>query len=92
MSSNPGRPRTDPSMRPTSISVLVVAGLAAAAVAWLLLSVFYANWPPLPWLPLLVLAALAVMEGYLAQNTAARVQRPLWTMLLSDLITVGVKS
>jgi hypothetical protein len=62
-------------MRPTSVSVLVVAGLAAAAVAWLLLSVFYANWPPLPWLPLIVIAALAVMEGYLAQNTAARVQR-----------------
>jgi len=62
-------------MRPTSISVLVVAGLAAAAVAWLLLSVFYADWPPLPWLPIIVIAALAVMEGYLAQNTAARVQR-----------------
>jgi hypothetical protein len=62
-------------MRPTSISVLVVAGLAAAAVAWLLLSIFYADWPPLPWLPIIVIAALAVMEGYLAQNTAARVQR-----------------
>ena len=62
-------------MRPTSISVLVVAALAAAAVAWLLLSAFYANWPPLPWLPAIVIAALAVMEGYLAQNTAARVQR-----------------
>ncbi|HET6534138.1 MAG TPA: DUF3180 domain-containing protein, partial [Actinoplanes sp.] len=62
-------------MRPTSISVLVVAGLAAASVAWLLLSIFYADWPPLPWLPILVIAALAVMEGYLAQNTAARVQR-----------------
>lgn len=75
MSSNPGGARTDPSMRPTSISVLVVAALAAAAVAWLLLSVFYADWPPLPWLPVIVIAALAVMETYLAQNTAARVQR-----------------
>ena len=62
-------------MRPTSISGLVVAALAAAAVAWLLLSVFYADWPPLPWLPVIVIAALAVLEGYLAQNTAARVQR-----------------
>lgn len=62
-------------MRPTSASVLVVAGLAAAATAWLLLSIFYANWPPLPWLPIVVIAALAVAEGYLAQNTAARVQR-----------------
>ena len=75
MSSNPGGPRTDPSMRPTSISALVVAALAAAAVAWLLLSIFYAEWPPLPWLPIIVIAALAVMESYLAQNTAARVQR-----------------
>lgn len=62
-------------MRPTSVSVLVVAGLAAAAVAWLLLSAFYANWPPLPWLPIVVITALAVAEAYLAQNTAARVQR-----------------
>jgi uncharacterized protein (DUF983 family) len=75
VSSDPGGARTDPSMRPTSISVLGVAALAAAAVAWLLLSVFYAEWPPLPWLPIIVIAALAVMETYLAQNTAARVQR-----------------
>jgi hypothetical protein len=75
MSSNPGGTRTDPSMRPTSISVLVVAGLAAAAVAWLLLSAFYASWPAVPWLPIVVIAALAVAEFLLAQNTAARIQR-----------------
>ncbi len=75
MSSNPGGPRTDPSMRPTSISALIVAALAAAAVAWLLLSIFYAEWPPLPWLPIIVIAGLAVMETFLAQNTAARIQR-----------------
>jgi uncharacterized protein (DUF983 family) len=75
VSSNPGGSRSDPSMRPTSVSVLVVAGLAAAAVAWLLLSGFYENWPPLPWLPIVVIAALAVAEFFLAQNTAARVQR-----------------
>ena len=67
----------DPSMRPTSASVLVVAALAAAAVAWLLLSAFYYStaWPRQPWLPVIVIAALAVLEGSLAQNTAARVQR-----------------
>lgn len=77
MSSNPGGERPDPSMRPTSVSVLVVAGLAAAAVAWLLLSAFYYSdaWPRQPWLPVVVVAALAVFEGFLAQNTAARVQR-----------------
>jgi len=62
-------------MRPTSVSVLVVAGLAAAAVAWLLLSAFYESWPPLPWLPIIVIAALAAGEVVLAQNTAARIQR-----------------
>jgi hypothetical protein len=62
-------------MRPTSVSVLVVAGLSAAAVAWLLLSAFYESWPPLPWLPIILIAALAAGEIILAQNTAARVQR-----------------
>jgi len=75
VSSNPGTPQTDPSIRPTSLSVLVVAALAAAAVGWLLLSGFYAQMPALPWLPIIVIAALAVIEGVLAQNTAARIQR-----------------
>ncbi|MCM4077384.1 DUF3180 domain-containing protein [Paractinoplanes hotanensis] len=62
-------------MRPTSISVLVVAGLTAAAVGWLLLSFTYSTLPDLPWSPVIVLAVLAVAEGLLAQNTAARIQR-----------------
>jgi hypothetical protein len=62
-------------MRPTSVSVLVVAALAAAAVGWLLLSAFYEEMPPLPWPPIIVVAGLAVAEFFLAQNTAARVQR-----------------
>ncbi|WP_433827580.1 DUF3180 domain-containing protein [Actinoplanes sp. CA-015351] len=76
MSANPqdGR-RPDPSLRPTSISVLVVAGLAAAAVGWLLLSFSYSRLPSLPWTPALILAVLAVAEAMLAQNTGARIQR-----------------
>ncbi|MEU4562470.1 DUF3180 domain-containing protein [Actinoplanes sp. NPDC023936] len=76
MSANPqdGR-RPDPSLRPTSISVLVVAGLASAAAGWLLLSFSYSRLPSLPWTPALVLAVLAVAEAMLAQNTAARIQR-----------------
>ena len=74
MSSNPGGGAPDPSMRPTSLSVLVVAGLAAAAVGWLLLSAFYTQMPRLPWLPIIVLGTLAVVEAILAQNTAARIQ------------------
>ena len=75
MSSNPGGGAPDPSMRPTSLSVLVVAGLAAAAVGWLLLSALYSQMPRLPWLPIIVLGTLAVVEAILAQNTAARIQR-----------------
>ena len=61
-------------MRPTSISVLIVAGLAAAAVGWLLLSLSYSALPELPWSPVIVLTVLAVAEGLLAQNTSARIQ------------------
>lgn len=75
MSSNSGGRRPDPSVRPTSASVLVVAGLAAAAAGWLMLSAFYSEMPALPWLPIIVVGVLAVAEFLLAQNTAARVQR-----------------
>ncbi|MFC0503882.1 DUF3180 domain-containing protein [Micromonospora costi] len=63
-------------MGPTRISTLVVAGLAAAAVAWLLISTFYySGIPRLPWLPVVTLAALAVLEGYAAINTRGRIDR-----------------
>jgi uncharacterized protein DUF3180 len=75
VSGDPEAPRSDPSLRPTSISVLIVAGLAAAALGWLLLSFYYPALPDLPWSPVIVLAVLAVAEGLLAQNTIARIQR-----------------
>jgi chromate transport protein ChrA len=75
VSSSPQAPKSDPSIRPTSISVLVVAGLVAAAVGWLLLSFSYSTLPDLPWSPVLVLAVLAVAEALLAQNTSARIRR-----------------
>ena len=59
-------------MRPTSISVLVVAALLAAAAGWLLLSFFYSSWPAPPWLPVIVLAVLAFAEGFLAQCIGGR--------------------
>jgi hypothetical protein len=75
VSSNPQTPKSDPSLRPTSISVLIVAGLAAAAVGWLLLSFSYSALPELPWSPVIVLFVLALAEALLAQNTSARIQR-----------------
>lgn len=69
--SAPERPR----LGPTRPATLLVAGLAAAAVSWLLISRFYGNIPALPLLPTITLAALAVLEGYVAINTRARIER-----------------
>ena len=63
-------------MVPTRISTLVVAALAAAALAWLLISTFYYEVAPdLPWLPVVTLAGLAVLEAYAAVNTRGRIER-----------------
>lgn len=67
----PQRPR----MGPTRPATLVVAGLAAAALAWLMISRFYGEIPRLPWLPPLTIVALAVLEAYAAFNTKARIDR-----------------
>jgi hypothetical protein len=64
-----------PRLGPTRPATLVVAGLTAAAVAWWLISSFYTDIPRLPWLPTVTLAALAVLEGYVAINTRARIER-----------------
>lgn len=61
-------------MGPTRPASLVVAGLTAAAVGWILVSGFYGSMPALPWLPTVTVAALAVLAGYLAQNTRARIE------------------
>jgi hypothetical protein len=62
-------------MGPTRPATLVVAGLAAAAVAWWVISSFYGDIPRLPWLPTVTLAALAVLEAYVAINTRQRIER-----------------
>ncbi|MFG1870052.1 DUF3180 domain-containing protein [Micromonospora arborensis] len=70
--SGPDRSR----MGPTRISTLVVAALAAAAVAWLLIStLYYSGIPRLPWLPVVTLAGLAALEAYAAINTRGRIER-----------------
>jgi len=63
-------------MGPTRISTLVVAGLGAAALAWLVVSAAYYDYlPQLPWLPAVTLAALAVLQAYAAVNTRGRIER-----------------
>ena len=67
---DPQRPR----MEPTRPATLVVAGLAAAAFAWLLVSTNYGAFP-VPQVPVIIFAALAVLEVLLAQNTRTRLDR-----------------
>jgi hypothetical protein len=64
-----------PSMTPTSVSTLVVAGLAMAALSWLAISRFYGDFPTIPWLPGLTLLGLAGLEFAAAVNTQARIDR-----------------
>lgn len=72
--SPPRRSEPQPTLRPTNPATLVVAAFAAAALAWLGISRFYANIPDLPWLPPITVAALAVLEAYAAQTTRARIE------------------
>lgn len=63
-------------MGPTRPATLAVAALAAAAVAWLLVSGFYyRGLPRLPWLPAVTVAVLAVLEAYAAITTRSRIER-----------------
>lgn len=74
-SPSPGPAAQQPRIGPTRPASLVVAALIGAAVAWLLISRFYNEFPDLPWLPAVTIAALAVLEGYAAVNTRARIER-----------------
>lgn len=62
-----------PRMRPTSPATLVVAGLAAAALAWVAIASYYGSVPRIPWLPPVTLFVLAVAEAVLARSTGARI-------------------
>lgn len=66
-----------PLIRPTNPATLVVAALASAAVAWVVISNWYNEMPPLPWIPAVTLFVLALVEAVLARGTAARIaQKP----------------
>lgn len=92
---DPGQPR--PSMEPTRPATLVVAALAAAAVAWLIISRFYYELPRLPWIPALTLAALAAGEAVAAYSTKARIDRksgqpPVDPLLVARLVVLAKAS
>jgi hypothetical protein len=67
-----------PSLRPTEPATLVVAGLAAAAVAWLLISNFYQDLPSMIWPPAIIIVGLAAFEAVAAQQLWARIHRRGW--------------
>ena len=64
-----------PSLRPTDPATLVVAGLAAAAVAWLLISNLYQDLPPMIWPPVVIIAGLAVFEAVAARQLWVRIHQ-----------------
>lgn len=67
--------KPQPALQPTQPATLVVAGLAAAALAWLLISNYYQDLPPMIWPPVVVIGGLAGFEGLVAQNLWARIHR-----------------
>src|SRR5262245_17738508 len=75
-----------PSVRPTSASTLIVAGLATAALSWLAISRFYGDFPAIPWLPGLTMLALAGLEIVAAVNTKARIDRRAGTEPVDPLL------
>jgi len=75
-----------PRMRPTSIATLSVAALVTGALTWLGVSHFYSSMPPLPWLPALTLAGLALVEAVTAPSTKARIDRKEGTAPVNPLV------
>ncbi|BCJ32662.1 membrane protein [Actinocatenispora thailandica] len=69
--SEPPQPR----VRPTSVPTLVVTVLLAGVAGWLLFARFYGSLPPLPLLPAITLAILAIVEGITALSTGRRIAR-----------------
>jgi hypothetical protein len=61
-------------MQPTNPATLLLAGVAAAAVAWLVIDNYYGSLPRMPWLPPVSIFALAVVEAVMARTTKARIE------------------
>ncbi|MBT8225788.1 MAG: DUF3180 domain-containing protein [Dactylosporangium sp.] len=81
----------------TQPATLVVAVLAAAGCAWLGLDRFYGSLPRLPWLPPLTLAGLAVVEGMVARQVKAWIDRkptakPIEPLLIARYVVLAKAS
>jgi Protein of unknown function (DUF3180) len=67
----PGRP----GLVPTKVATLVVAGLVAGAISFVVFANYFGQIPDLNWLPGLTLAGLAIVEFVAAHNTRQRIER-----------------
>jgi hypothetical protein len=76
-----------PTVAPTRVATLFVAGLATAALSWLAVSQFYYNaFPAMSWLPGLIFVGLAALEVAAAVNTKARIDRRAGTQPVDPLL------
>jgi hypothetical protein len=66
---------SEPRLRPTDPWTLIVVGLAAVALGWVLVSHYYGDIPQIPWLPAFTVFAIAIGEAVLARTTKARIDR-----------------
>jgi hypothetical protein len=66
---------SEPTLRPSDPAPLVVGGLDAAAVAWLLISRFYQDLPPIGWPPVILIGGLALFGAVLAQHLWVRIHQ-----------------
>jgi hypothetical protein len=77
-----------PRLRPTNPATLVVAGLGAAAVGWIMIARDYNDFPSLTWLPTFITLGLAILELIAARATKARIDRLPGAMPVDPLVAV----
>jgi hypothetical protein len=77
-----------PRLHPTNPATLIVAGLGAAAVGWIMIARDYNDFPSLTWLPTFITIGLAVLELIAARATKARIERRPGAMPVDPLIAV----
>ncbi len=84
-------------MQPTKAWSLIVVAICAAAVAWVVALVSFANLPPLPWTAVPALALLAFGELLLARNLSNRLSgrpgvRPIDPMSVPRIVALAKAS
>jgi uncharacterized protein DUF3180 len=75
-----------PTVKPTRLVTLVVAGLLAASLSWLAVSRLYGVFPEVSWLPGLIFIGLAALQVAAAVNTKARIDRREGTVPVDPLL------